>query len=294
MSIQVMTLVFGRLCGSPTEKIVLLAMADHADDDGSDVRPSAATLAAKCDVTRETVFRTWKKLERKGLISKVGKKAVRGGAVTVWQLNLEAISELPKPGDILSLSDTQSREVVTEDHASSDRESPKPSENRPKEPSTLVGSHVEIFWDAAPPSSRKRSSKKKLLAALKALPKSIDLARVATAWSNYLSDPKTQRDNFEYVPAVDRWLRDHRFEAWMPAEVNLLSSVELGDAVELARLKKEREHAEKLDFFFEALAKYGTWDGDRHGLGVDPRSPDADYPAELHAKHNITKMERAS
>ena len=30
------------------------------------------------------------------------------------------------------------------------------------------------------------------------------------------------------------------------------------------------------------------------GAAIDPRSPDADYPAELYAKHNITKMERAS
>lgn len=51
-----------------TQKLVLLAMADHADDEGGNAYPSVARLAEKCSVDPRTVQRTLRALEASGLL----------------------------------------------------------------------------------------------------------------------------------------------------------------------------------------------------------------------------------
>lgn len=51
-----------------TDKLVLLALADHAHDDGSSAYPSIDHLAKKCSMHRRTVQRTLRDLEASGRI----------------------------------------------------------------------------------------------------------------------------------------------------------------------------------------------------------------------------------
>jgi biotin operon repressor len=62
---------------SSTEKLVLMAMADHAHKDGTGCYASVDTLATETSLTRRAVQLTIDKLEERGLIVALGK--VRGG-----------------------------------------------------------------------------------------------------------------------------------------------------------------------------------------------------------------------
>jgi DNA-binding MarR family transcriptional regulator len=54
---------------SATEKFVLLALNEHADDDGGNCSPSTNTLAEETGYTRECVSKVIARLSEKGLIS---------------------------------------------------------------------------------------------------------------------------------------------------------------------------------------------------------------------------------
>lgn len=64
-----MTWVWDNSPAEGTELLLLLALADHASDDGADAWPSVATLARKCRVHPRTVQRLLRKLDAAGLIS---------------------------------------------------------------------------------------------------------------------------------------------------------------------------------------------------------------------------------
>lgn len=88
MSIRIMSAVFEATDLTPTEKLVALAMADHASDDGRNVYPGYARLGLKTGCDKRTIQRTisalmdkgWIKVERKHTHTKPTIFAfVRGG-----------------------------------------------------------------------------------------------------------------------------------------------------------------------------------------------------------------------
>ncbi|MGH3433096.1 MAG: helix-turn-helix domain-containing protein [Thermocrispum sp.] len=68
MSIKVMNWVWEHSQAAGTELLMLLAIADHADDDGRNAWPSRARLAAKTRLDERTVRRVIKRLEKAGLL----------------------------------------------------------------------------------------------------------------------------------------------------------------------------------------------------------------------------------
>lgn len=70
MSIRVLSLAFAVQL-QPSEKLLLLALADYADDHGGHIFPSVDTLAVKSCMSRRTVQRRLRDLEDRGLISVV-------------------------------------------------------------------------------------------------------------------------------------------------------------------------------------------------------------------------------
>lgn len=67
MSVRVQTYVW-QLDLRPTEKLVAIALADHAHDDGSEARPSQALLARKTGLDERTIRRILVKLLELGVI----------------------------------------------------------------------------------------------------------------------------------------------------------------------------------------------------------------------------------
>lgn len=68
MSVKVMTQVWERTDLGQSETLVLLALADHADDNG-ECWPSMQRIAEKARVQRRAVQRIVQKLEEKGLVT---------------------------------------------------------------------------------------------------------------------------------------------------------------------------------------------------------------------------------
>lgn len=66
MSVKVMTWVWEHSPVGGTERLVLLALADSADDTGANAWPSVATLARKTRVDERTVQRIIRRLEEAG------------------------------------------------------------------------------------------------------------------------------------------------------------------------------------------------------------------------------------
>lgn len=66
MSVTVQTWVWQNSDSNGNDRIVLLAIADEADDDGGNAYPSMERLATKCRVNRATVMRSVRRLEEQG------------------------------------------------------------------------------------------------------------------------------------------------------------------------------------------------------------------------------------
>jgi hypothetical protein len=95
VSIRLMALTF-ELDISSAEKLVLLAMADHARDDGTGCYPSIGTLARKTSQTTRGVRKIMRRLEEAGLISP--SRVSHGYRSTEYKITLEN----PEPRSLFS------------------------------------------------------------------------------------------------------------------------------------------------------------------------------------------------
>lgn len=94
MSVESMSLVWKATDLKPTHKFVLMAYADHAHDDGTNVFPAYATIAKKTCLSRRQVIRVTKELIEAGYLIDCGKSH--------FETNLLAINHELLGGDNLS------------------------------------------------------------------------------------------------------------------------------------------------------------------------------------------------
>ena len=85
MSIKVMTWTWDNTSVGGTELLVMLALADCANDEGGHCWPSISTLARKCRIDQRTAQRVLKRLADAGLI-------------TIGEFNPGEFKGLPKHG----------------------------------------------------------------------------------------------------------------------------------------------------------------------------------------------------
>jgi hypothetical protein len=138
MSVRVMTWVWQNGPTDPTERLILLALADHANDQG-ECYPSMAGIAAKASVTERGARGIMRRLEAGGWVStKVG--GGRGGKSNYRVLMVEnpepafpvshAKTRNDKPG--MTNPETQTRNVAT---VNPERDDTKPGTSVSAEPS---------------------------------------------------------------------------------------------------------------------------------------------------------------
>lgn len=78
MSVRVMTWVWEHSRAEGLHRLVLLAIADSADDTGANAWPSVATIAAKCRISERTVQRTVQALADDGQLEVAWNAGPRG------------------------------------------------------------------------------------------------------------------------------------------------------------------------------------------------------------------------
>lgn len=89
MSIKVMSAVFDRYPNGGGEMLLALAIADHAHDDGSSVRPSVKTLAKKTRQSERTVQYQLRKMQDCGWLILVRNTSGKPGDTNVYSINPE-------------------------------------------------------------------------------------------------------------------------------------------------------------------------------------------------------------
>lgn len=107
MSVEVMAMVFKRYPSGGGERLLALALADHASDDGTRIFPSVSLLAAKSVQSERTVQRQLRKMEEIGWLIKVSDGIGGKGCTTEYCIspswlkgdNLSPLQITPK-GDI--------------------------------------------------------------------------------------------------------------------------------------------------------------------------------------------------
>lgn len=85
MSVKVMGLVWD-LELPADQKLVLLALADHADHSGENCRPGIALLARKCSYSERQIQYVIGRLKAAGLIEKIGSERGGRGSVTTYRV----------------------------------------------------------------------------------------------------------------------------------------------------------------------------------------------------------------
>lgn len=96
MSITLMAKVFRRTFGSATRKAVAVKLADHADDYGCGIWPSAESLAAECEVSIPTVRRTLKHfVEESGLLILMKKGGSGRFSTNRYDMDLAVLEKTP-------------------------------------------------------------------------------------------------------------------------------------------------------------------------------------------------------
>lgn len=94
MSVKLMSAIFetefrdmpdeeGNITKASTAKLVLLAMADHANDEGEGAYPSVETLSKKTALTAQTIRNTWGALKYNGVIYLQGTSKYRTNNHTI-------------------------------------------------------------------------------------------------------------------------------------------------------------------------------------------------------------------
>lgn len=101
MSLVVMTKVWQLKCDlKPTEMIVLLKLADNADEINHECFPSVPSIAKQCKVSERTVQRTLDKLKDKGLVSFSLRHRSNGACSSnVYKLHLDNEKDVVSEGD---------------------------------------------------------------------------------------------------------------------------------------------------------------------------------------------------
>ena len=97
MSIRVMTAVWDSNRYDAGTLLVLLAMADYANDEDNTCHPSIGRLAAKARLSERQVLRIVNRLKEDGVITPVGSKpTTQGSPIVVYRINTDVLAK----GDI--------------------------------------------------------------------------------------------------------------------------------------------------------------------------------------------------
>lgn len=81
-------------CSSAAEKLVLVALADNADNDGY-CWPGNAKTSERCQMSEASVRRHLKRLDESGLIAKVKRRRRKDGTLSVWIYRLDVYDQRP-------------------------------------------------------------------------------------------------------------------------------------------------------------------------------------------------------
>lgn len=171
MSVKIMSAIFDSKTLGPTERLVMLALADHADDQGR-CYPSNSRLCERTGLSERAVRQNIRALELGGfLLVHIG--AGQAGA-NVYIVRPQGGQEMPQAGNAPGTSCRPGGHLVPDRGAP---DAPKPSRTIRETPKENAPSFAE-FWDRWP-EKKARVSAEKAWARLPAEDRRVVIARCA-------------------------------------------------------------------------------------------------------------------
>ena len=209
MSIQAVAWVLDRVRGlKPTERVVLIVLANYADRENASCWPSVRTIADCCELMPETVRLTLRKLEVKGLIR--SEQTYRdNGAKSTNRYSL-SILEAPPVGQGVDPPQQIPRESTPDggSHPLPQGGSTtlnRQSNHQPKQ----NGADFETFWKAYP----KKVGKRAALRAFKALgAERPPVAELVEALERHKKAAGWLVERGKFIPHPTTWLNQGRWE----------------------------------------------------------------------------------
>lgn len=132
MSVRLMSILWERYPAGGSELLLMLALADWADDDGNRIYPSVATLAKKVRQSERNVQRLLRKLVKSRLLEVVGSERGGSGRTTHYRIPVERVTSLHPllPERVTSRASKGDTQGQKGDIAMSPDPSVEPSKNR--------------------------------------------------------------------------------------------------------------------------------------------------------------------
>lgn len=220
------------------EKMVLLVIADHANDEGTQSYPSQATIASKASISVRTVQRAVNNLVSEGYIRMFKHSGGSAGCREDRRPHLYQINIVRLRGDIVTgRTDVADGATTTTDTGRQSR--PK---NHPLEPS--LKHHFDVFWSIYPRKVAKQ-------AAFKAFLKALDVAtaeEICAGARRYADDPNRSPS---YTAHAATWLNAHRWgdEPLPPRELSKDEKLAIEKAE--SERRKRIEDEQRAQFFQE-------------------------------------------
>lgn len=208
MSIELMTAVWKTNIGPATKRLVLLALADSANDEGSCFL-LISTLARKANAGESSVQRVLAELEKDGLV----RKEYRQNRSTIFHLDLTGIqgsrietgSQIETPA--LSDRDPQGSQIETHNRPLEPKEEPKDTAAGAASKPVAYSEAFEAAWKAYGRKGAKRAAWLEWQRAIKRAPVDTIMAAIAP----YL----TSKPDPQYRKDFERWLK---YDAWEGAD----------------------------------------------------------------------------
>lgn len=194
-----------------------------------------------------------------------------------------AVAEMHLPSGANGHSPSGANAIAAEGEPLPDTNLPDTKPN-PSSSDRLVDEAVELLWKLTPDVSRKRSSRKELATAIRALKGKHHPADLAYALKECIDDPQMVRDGHKYLPAIHRWIRDGRYESFLPKSTSLLDT---------AQPSTSGPDYGSLEYHFAFYASHKAWLGRSDGYLHEPYEIGANYPAALYAKYDLPMPEGA-
>lgn len=118
MSMELMVKAMKAKVGNPLRKLVLIKLADNANDQG-ECWPSYKAIADQCEITRRSVMAHVKKLEEDGFLRREYRAGEKGNSTNIFHINFsfpqpKPVSELSSSGETDSLPPSEPNSLASE------------------------------------------------------------------------------------------------------------------------------------------------------------------------------------
>lgn len=242
MSIRLMAEVW-RTDLPTVEKMVLLVIADHANDEGTQAYPAQVTIARKASISVRTVQRAVNSLVERGYI-RLFKHS--GGSADcrddrrphLYQINLNALR-----GDTVT-GRTDVADGATLATSTGRQSRPK---NHPLEPSKKHQEDFDIFWSIYPRHAAKQAALKAWIKAVQ-----VESVEVILAGARRYADDPNREARYTAYPAT--WLNAHQWSD-DPIPERELSRDEIQAREKQKSLERQIREREDTQEFFRQLAE---------------------------------------